>query len=104
MSAGSKSATRRCGSGGIGLGRCSPLRSEENGFSNFVLIRTGNGIWTRLSDQFSYLHKITLYGESFPLNGRPRSAFGWKSPLDENCSNGSYGPEADMNRQLVKSH
>jgi putative transposase len=27
--------------------RFGPLKSERNGFNNFVLIRTGNGIWTR---------------------------------------------------------
>jgi len=47
MSAGSKSAMRQLDFGGTGLGQYSPQRSEENGFSNFVLIQIGNGIWTR---------------------------------------------------------
>ena len=47
MSAGSKLAMRLCGFGGTGSVRCSPRRSEENGFSTFELIRIGNGIWTK---------------------------------------------------------
>ena len=34
-------------SGGTVSAHCLPLRSERNGFNNSVLIRTGNGIWTR---------------------------------------------------------
>ena len=47
--AASRSATRRFDFGGTGLARCLPRRSEENGFSTFVLIRIGNGTWTKCS-------------------------------------------------------
>jgi hypothetical protein len=45
---GSISVTRRCGSGGTGLVRCSPLRFASGGFKTDHT-RTGVGTWTRSS-------------------------------------------------------
>lgn len=35
------------GFGGTDLAQCSPMRSEENGFSRCEPTRIGSGIWTR---------------------------------------------------------
>ncbi|WP_430700665.1 DDE-type integrase/transposase/recombinase [Phenylobacterium glaciei] len=48
-SASSTSATRRCGFGGTGSARCSPVRSAASGFSECEPLHAGDGASTRAS-------------------------------------------------------
>jgi hypothetical protein len=48
-SAASRSATRRCGTGGTGSARCSPRKSGGGASSGCACRRSGGGTWTRCS-------------------------------------------------------